>query len=278
MNLTQDNKKLILMVALLAALGGVLYYNFFSEEDTPSTPNKSQSGQTAGKSKNPAPTPTPNKNELPVIDKPLELAAMTSRAQEPGAGRNIFVYPPPPTPTPPPPTPPPIPPPITLSGLNPAGVIGRTGDFTMTLFGAKFPSDAVVFIAGRQLKTTFVSDSQLKVTVPAASIANPGSLPVEVRGANDPKLFSNVFNLNVTPPPAPPYKYLGMIVKDGVTTAVVKFDLEEDLIYVRKDAILDRRNNQPGHWKLISITPQEIEIEDTNIKIRHRVPFSGEGS
>ena len=271
MNLTEQNKKLMLMGALLLVLGGVVYYNFFSEDDTPATPARTQ-GQAQNKSKGLSPTPTPGKNELPVIDKPLELAAMTSRAQEPGAGRNIFVYPPPPTPTPLPPQPTPPPPPITLSGLNPAGVIGKTGDFTMTLFGAKFPPDAKVFVAGRDLKTTFVSDTQLKVQVPASSIANPGSLPVEVRSASDPKLYSNPFNLNITPPPPPPYKYLGLIVKDGVTTAALKFDLDEKLDYVRKDTVLG------GHWKVVSITPQEIEFEDTNIKVRHRVPFSGEGS
>jgi hypothetical protein len=268
MNLNQENKKKLgLMVALLILLGGVMYYNFFSgaEEDAPQ-PARAGTKTSRGAT----PTPTSNKNELPVIDQPLELAAMVSKAQEPGAARNIFVYPPPPTPTPvPTPTPAP-PPPITLSGLNPAGVIGKTGDFTLTMFGAKFPNDARVFIAGREHKTTYVADNQLKVQVPASTIANPGSYPVEVRSASDQKLYSNVFNLNVTPPPAPPYKYLGLIIKDNITTAVLKFDLEDGLINVRKDTVLG------GHWKVINITRDEIEFEDTNIKVRHRIPFSGE--
>ncbi len=271
MNLTQEKKKLILMIALLAVLGGVFYYNFSGSSADDPTPTKT--GQPA-KAKSPAKgaqDAATNKNELPVITQPLVLASMSSKTQEPTAGRNIFLYP---TPTPPPPpvTPSPTPPPpITLTGVNPGGVIAQTAGFTMTVFGAKIPPDARAFIAWREHKTTFVSEAQLKVEVPATTIASPGSLPVEVRGASDPKMFSNVVNLNITPPPAPPYKYLGMIVKNGVTTAMVKFDLEEGLLPVRKDTVLG------GHWKIINITIDNLEIEDTNIKVKHRVPFTGEG-
>lgn len=269
MNLKPDDKKkAILMGGLLILLGGVMYYNFFGEDEyanQPGTPRRTTAKVVA------TPTPTPKTGELPVITEPLVLASMTNKPQDSGVGRNIFVYPPPPTPTPIPPQPPPPPPPITLSGLNPPGVIGKTGDFTLTAIGAKFPADAKVFISGREHKATFVSENQLKVQVPGTTISNPGSLPVEVRSASDPKLYSNVFSLSVTPPPAPPYKYVGRLVKNGVTTAVVKFDLEEGLLNVRKDTVLG------GHWKIISITEDALEFEDTNIKIRHRVPFTGEG-
>ncbi len=267
----KENQKTIAMVALLCLLGGVMYYNFFAGSDEPDPPASKKPKTTTGKN-SATTTPTPKPGELPVITSPLVLASMSNKTLEPAVGRNIFLYP---TPTPPPPVkpiPPPPPPPIQLSGVNPGGVIAQTGDFTMTVIGAKIPPDAKAFIGGREQKTTFVSDTQIKVAVPAAMIAGPGSLPVEVRGASDPaKMYSNVVNLNVTPPPAPPYKYLGMYVKNGLTTAMLKFDLEEGLLTVRKDTVLG------GHWKVLNISDQEIEFEDTNIKVRHRVPFSGEG-
>jgi len=268
MNLNQeDQKKALLMTALLVVLGGMVYYNFFMEEDEEPTPRRTTSAAAKGR---PAAVPVAGKNDIPVITEPLMLASL-SKSQEPSGGRNIFIYPTPTPPPPPKPQPTPPPPPITLSGLNPAGVIGKTGDFTLTVFGAKIPADARVFIAGREQKTTVVSETQLKAAVGAGTISNPGSLPVEVRSATDAKLFSNVVNLNISPPPAPPYKYLGLIIKGGVTSAALKFELEDGIQYVRKDAVLG------GHWKIINITDQEIEFEDTNIKVRHRIPFSGEG-
>ena len=271
MNL-KENQKTIAMIALLCLLGGVMYYNFSSGGDESDTTTPSKKPKTTSASKGTT-APTPKPGELPVITSPLVLASMSNKSQEPAVGRNIFLYPPP-TPPPPIPTPPPpIPPPIQLSGVNPGGVIAQTGEFTLTVIGAKIPSDAKAFIGGREQKTTFVSETQIKVVVPAAVIAGPGSLPVEVRGASDPaKMFSNVVNLNVTPPPNPPYKYLGMYVKNGLTTAMLKFDLEEGLLTVRKDTVLG------GHWKVLNITDQDIEFEDTNIKVRHRVPFTGEGA
>src|SRR5205085_10380155 len=96
-----------------------------------------------------------------------------------GSGRNIFVYPTP-TPAPPPPTPVPTPMPtplpITLVGIMPGGVIGRTGDFTLMVTGLKFPNDARVFLDGREIKTSRQDESHLTGQVTADMIRNAGSL------------------------------------------------------------------------------------------------------
>lgn len=273
MNLTPEKKKQFLMLGLLAVLGGVMYFNFFAssdeDDDLPTVSKKAASGTKAATGK--GAQSSADKNALPVIDSPLELAGMTNKAQEPGSGRNIFIYPPPPTPTPtPPPTPVPTPP-VIVNGVTPGGVIGKTGDFTMTVMCKNCPADSQAFINGREHQTTFVNETQLKVAVPAITIANPGTLPIQVRSISDPKMFSNNVQLNVTPPPAPPYKYLGLFVKNGVKTAVVKFDLDNELLNVREGTVLG------GHWKIVSINDERILFEDTNIKVSTPIPFTGEG-
>ncbi|MFN0122506.1 MAG: IPT/TIG domain-containing protein [Blastocatellia bacterium] len=271
MNLTKEQKQLGLIAALLIGLGGVVYYNFFRvEPETPRVVRRTG----AGAAKNAvADTPVDAKG-LPVIDEPLAMAAMFNKPQELGAGRNIFDYPPPPTPEPIKPTPPPTPaptPPIMLHGVSPSGFIAQTEGGPVTITGAKIPQDVKAYISGREHQMTWVSENQVKITVPASTITAAGTLPIELRSPSDPQMFSNPVNLGVTQPPAPPYKYLGLYIKNGVSTAMLKFDLEEGLISVRRDTVLG------GHWKVLNITTQEIEFEDTNIKVKHRIAFTGEG-
>ena len=279
MNLTREKKQQILAGVLIVGLIGVFYYNFLRDDDEPSAPASRPAATTQRRSSTQSPTAkgvaTPE--ETPITSA-LDLASMTEKASSGTAGRNIFIYPPPPTPTPPPPTPTPTPiptpppPPITLVGLNPSGVIARTADFTLTVLGAKIPADAKTFINGREYRTTFVSETQLKVAVTAAAIAAPGSLRIEVRSAQDPKIYSNALNLNISAPPAPPYKYLGLVIdKFGVYNAVLKFDLDEETMVVTKGKVLG------GHWRVANITQETIEFVDTNINVSSLVKFTGEG-
>lgn len=196
-----------------------------------------------------------------------------------GTGRNIFIYPPPPpppTPKPLPPQPTPPPPPVNLFSVNPAGVIARTGDQNLTLFGEKIPQDGRVYVDGREYPTTFVSEREIKAKLPADAIRNAGNLGVMVRSVGDAKIFSNQLSLNVAEPPPPPYRFIGLIVKKSGSTAVLKVvspgPNEEDVINVTKDKIFGRNNN----WKVISITPQKIVLEDTNLKVTHTLNFTGE--
>jgi len=263
---------------LLVVLAGVVYFQFFSGDHAPGPKPGIGSANTAVKAEStPAaqrPTPPRGGTPEPIISQPLDLASMQSRnTSSSGTGRNIFIYPPPPTPTPPPPAPPPIPqptPPVILSSVNPAGVIARTGDFMLTAFGDKIPQDAQGFIDGRAYPTTFVSATEIKVKVPADAIRNPGNVGVMIRSQSDAKMFSNQYSLNVAQPPDPPYKYIGLIVNKIGATAVLKSQNDDEILNVRKGDKIG------GHWRIVNITPQRIEIEDTNIKISHVINYSAE--
>jgi hypothetical protein len=278
MALTQQKKMGLALALLLSVFALVIYFQFFAGGGTapagPSQANVTRPARTRGAAQ-PATTSVRAKGELPVIDAPLDLAAMSEKAGAgAGTGRNIFVYPPPPTPTPTPtpkPTPTPVPPPITVAGLNPSSVIARTADFTLTVLGAKIPADAKAFINGREFPTTFVNETQLKVAVTAATIAAAGALRVEVRSAADPQLYSNPVNLGVSDPPAPPYRYIGMIVsRQGAHTAILKADDDPELITVNRGQSLGR------NWRVVNITDQIVEILDTNINVTHRIRYTGE--
>src|SRR5574341_263598 len=212
---TQETRKKILLGALLVALVGVLYYQFFWESDAPvATTTAAPAKNTTDSVKTPVATarPTPRPGETPerIISQPLDLASMSGKsAQDAGTGRNIFVYPPPPpppTPKPVPPAPPPPPPPILASSVNPAGVVARTGDFPLTVFGDKIPQDAQVFVDGLEYPTTFVKGTEIKIKVPGVAIRTPGNLGVMIRSKSDASLYSNQYSLNVAEPPTPQYR------------------------------------------------------------------------
>lgn len=278
---TQETRKRILLGALFVVLVGVLYYQFFWESDAPvATTTAAPANNTTDSVKTPVavapPTPRPGETPEQIISQPLDLASMSGkRAQDAGTGRNIFVYPPPPpppTPKPIPPAPTPPPPPINVFSVNPAGVVARTGEFPLTVFGDKIPPDAQGFIDGREYPTTFVSSTEIKIKVPAAAIRTPGNLGVMIRSKSDASLYSNQYSLNVAEPPAPQYRYVGLIINKNGAMAVLKSQADDAVINVRKnDKFGDRLE-----WRVISITREKIEIEDTNLKISHTINFTSE--
>jgi hypothetical protein len=268
----KETRNRLMLGALVLLLLVVVYFQFFSSGDTP----KSSSAAPSANAKA-APSPTPQRQTsgtpAPIISEPLDLASIQRGSHSSGGtGRNIFIYP---TPTPPPPTPvptaapTPTPWPVPVSSLNPGGVIARTAGFILTVFGQKIPQDAQGFINGRPYPTTFVSDTQLKINVPAEAIRMPGSLIVSVRSQSDTKLESNPIPLNVAAPPEPPYKYVGLITLKNVPTAVLVSQGNDDDVYnVRKGGMVG------GKWKIVNITPQKVEIEDTSIKVSHVINFT----
>ncbi|QQS49081.1 MAG: hypothetical protein IPM66_10865 [Acidobacteriota bacterium] len=272
-----EKRKKILLGALLVVFLGVVYYQFFTEEETPAPPaarvsqTAAQQVQATGAATRPA-----QRGQEPdrIISQPLDLASMSGKGSAgAGTGRNIFVYPPPPpppTPKPQPTLPPPPPPPVTLYSVNPSGVIARTGDFTLTLFGDKIPGDGKIFIEGREFPTTIASPTEAKAQVPANVINRAGNLGVQIRSQSDAKMFSNQLTLNVAEPPAPPYRYIGLIVSSKKTVAVLKSASGDDVYNVSRGDIVGK------NWRIINITPQKIEFEDTNLKITHSVNFTGE--
>jgi hypothetical protein len=273
---TEKKKQIAAGVLGVLALTLITWNLFFADDSSGSTPTPKTTVAKPGinapinQAANPNAKPT---TDVVLVSQPLELSGLWD-STAPVMGRNIFIYPPPPpppTPKPSPTLPPPPPPPITLAGLNPSNVTARTADFQMTVFGAKIPADARVLINGAQYPTTFVNESQVKVNVPAATIANPGQLQLEVKSAADPATwYSNRLTLNVSAPPVPGYRYMGLVVKNGISTAIIRDEGDSELKNVRN-------GDKFGRWQVIGITPTNIEFLDTQINVKHRIPFEGEG-
>lgn len=277
-----EQKKKVLLGVLMALMIFVFWWQdplgLFASDDAGTTTIATAQVRT---SPTPKGSPTPQRQTgLEIITVPLrpELASYKNTPLD-GIGRNIFVYPTP-TPVPPPPPAPPVPtpkpPPITLVGINPAGVIGKTGEFTLTVTamaidGAKMPADARIFLDGREIQTKLIDESHLTGIVTAEMIRNPGNLGVQIRSASDAQMYSNSLGLNVAEPPAPPYRYVGLIVNKNGSTAVLKSQANDDVFNVTKGKIVDKR------WEVTNITSTRIEFFDTSIKVPHSIAFTGDG-
>ncbi|MBO0797941.1 MAG: hypothetical protein J2P31_03890 [Blastocatellia bacterium] len=264
---SKETRKKILLGVLVAVLLGAFYFSSGSNRPTPARPAAAAQKAAA------TPTPRAGDKKVPTISEPLDLASMNSRTGSgEGTGRNIFIYPtptPPPTPKPVAPTPTPPPPPVTLISANPGSVYARAPDFYLSVFGEKIPADGQIYLNGREFPTTYVSARELKAAVTSDAIRNAGSVSILVRSKSDAKLFSNQLPLNVNEAPKPPYRYVGRIEKRTGTIVVLKTKDDDQVITAGKDQVV-------GRWKVISITPQRITLEDTTIKVTHTIDFTGE--
>jgi hypothetical protein len=283
-----ETRKKILLGILFLLLFVVVYYQFFGGgSSSPSTPpaggatvTPGSPGRTSGAATTAARPPARSAaSQSPLVSQPLDLLSMVNKvAGDSGSGRNIFVYPTP-TPPPPPPTPkpvpPPPPPPVSIISLSPSGVIARTGEFNLTIFGDKIPADGQIQIGGRPFKTQFVSATEARTQVPAEVIQVAGNLSVTVRSQADPALFSNQISINVAEPPTPLYRYIGLIITKQRKLAVLKeMDGEENLINMVENQAFGKGSKKK--WKILSITPQKLIIEDLELKLTHSVGFTGE--
>jgi hypothetical protein len=277
-----EQRKKVMAGVLLALMIFVFWwqdpFGLFTSEDAGTSSTATAQVRT---SPTPKVSPTPRRGGVEeLVTDPLrpELASYKNTPLD-GIGRNIFVYPTP-TPVPPPPPAPPIPtpkpPPISLVGINPAGVIGKTGEFTLTvtamaLDGAKMPADARIFVDGREIQTKLIDESHLTGIVTTEMIRNPGNLGVQIRSASDAQMFSNSLGLNVAEPPAPPYRFVGLIVNKNGSTAVLKSQSNDDVFNVTKGKVIDKR------WEVTNISSTRIDLFDTQIKVPHSIAFTGDG-
>jgi hypothetical protein len=212
-----------------------------------------------------------------VIDDPRTYTPVVMTGYAPAFGepnRNIFAYYEPPPPTPVPvriPTPSPTPtPPLTLNSLMPAQVYARTADFTLQAMGDKFTPAVRITVDGRELPTRFISAQQVAATVPAALIATPGTREVAVR-SSDGQLYSLPLTLNLAPPPVPNYTYIGIIGKPRANdVAVLQEKGSKELLNVQRGDVLG------GRFRVTSISERELVLTDTNLKIKHTLPFTTE--
>jgi hypothetical protein len=89
---------------------------------------------------------------------------------------------------------------LRLLSINPATVTAGHPGFAFTLTGTGFPTDPTVQIGNATVRGGgSASATSITVTVPAESVAQPGTFPVTVLGANG--VSSNALNLTVNPPP-----------------------------------------------------------------------------
>lgn len=86
--------------------------------------------------------------------------------------------------------------PVTLTGLLPVEIAAGTNGLTLTVNGTNFDSSAIVLANGTTLSTTYISATQLTALVPAALLAQPGSLQIQVLAQDVP---SNAKTLTVVP-------------------------------------------------------------------------------
>lgn len=213
--------------------------------------------------------------ETQVLMQPLSINWTPQAVPE--AKRNIFAYY---TPLPKPspgvqptaPLPTPTPPSLILASVSPLNVYARTGDFTLQISGDKFTPATRIYLNGGELPTSFVNAQQLSANVPAAMISTEGPRQVMVR-TPDGKLFSNTATLNVQAPPAPNYTYVGIIgrLRHNDTAVLQDKNGRELLNVVRGDII-------GGRFRVTSISEREVVLNDTNLRIRHTLPFTGDGS
>jgi hypothetical protein len=86
--------------------------------------------------------------------------------------------------------------PPSINALTPNSSPVNSVPFTMTIQGSNFGTDAVVFWNGTAQHTTFISSSQLLVTVTDTDLMFAGLTQVFVRTGG---LNSNTLDFNVTP-------------------------------------------------------------------------------
>jgi len=211
----------------------------------------------------------------PTLQIPREVVYTPVSYSVPDAGRNIFAfYVPPAKPTPGPPQlvampePTPVPtPPMMLSGISPASVMARTGDFTLQLSGDKFTPHSRVYVDGQELPTKFGSAQQLSTTVPAALISAPGARQIVVR-TPDNSLYSNEASLSVSAPPTPQFTYVGILGSPRYQNdkAILKNQSNELITVQRGDIIA-------GRFKVTSISTRAVEFTDAQLQIKHTLPY-----
>jgi hypothetical protein len=281
-----ERNKLIAAMALGVLAFASLAYMFFGSSSSPSSKNRNANSNKATQTQSSAaditttqttklPSPSQVKSETESLSPPTPVVYPQTQYSAPEAGRNIFAFYVAPTPTPKAvviatPTPPP-PPPLVLASLSPMNVFARTGEFTLEVSGDKFTPASAIIMDNNPLPTRYVNAQQLSATVPAAMIANDGARQIKV-STPDGTLYSNVMPLMVTPPPVPNYLYIGIIGKAHYNdTAVLKDKSNpKELLNVQRGDVLG------GRFRVTSISDREIELTDTALRIKHKLPFMEE--
>lgn len=235
-----------------------------------------------------APTPAPaDQASGPQLEMPsrevadfeyesTEIAYTPGSFGAPPADRNIFAFNEAPTPAPivvatpvvtiPSPTPPP---PMQIASLMPQSVYAGSQSFRLEVNGAKFTPQTRIYFNGSEMPTTFVNDRRLTTEIPSNFIAAEGMRTVRVR-TPDGSLYSNDQALNVMGAPKPNFTYLGPLVRkrSNNDTAYIQEQGSQNAVGRRLNDII------AGRFRLISISPSKVIVEDVNLGFRHSVNIS----
>jgi hypothetical protein len=214
----------------------------------------------------------PSQGRMDPLDQLRPIVFPGSQGEVPESKRNIFAYNEKPvvsrdsTPTP---TPTPTPP-VLVTGVSPASVYARTGDFPLEVSGNKFSPELRVHLDGRELSTRYVGPQQLSAVVPASLIAVAGQRQVIVR-SSDGRLYSNAAEFSVNAPPTPNYSYIGIYgTKHYVDIALLQDRSTRTLLNVQRGDVLS------GRFRVTSISEKELVLTDTNLKIKHSLAMSAD--
>jgi hypothetical protein len=280
-----ERNKLIAAIALGAiALISLSYMLFGGSSSSPApkrTTANSNNRTTAAQLATPPVTPIQSPNQVRSESETLTLMqpVIFSYAPPPvpEPNRNIFAFyvpppKPPPTPTPEPVPSPTPPPPLVLASVSPPNVFARTGEFKLEVSGDKFTIASHIFIDDVEIPTRYISPQQLSANVPAQLIGNPGTRQIVVR-TPDGKLYSNTMALTVSVPPTPNFTYIGIIgSKRYNDTAVLKDNSSKQLLNAQRGDVIG------GRFRVTSISEREVALVDTNLKIKHTIPFTSDKS
>jgi hypothetical protein len=272
-----ERNKLIAAIAFGALALILVGRLFFGGDDTPprrpsNTNSRTPTAATATTTTNGGANGN-TQVEDPTLQVPREVVYTPVSYSVPDAGRNIFAFYVAPTPQPkasvivdvPTPTPVP-PPPLTLSGISPASVMARTGDFTLQLSGDKFTPQSRVYVDGQELPTTFTSAQQLSTTVPGALINAPGARQIVIR-TPDNSLYSNDVALSVSAPPTPQFTYVGILGGSRYNDKAILKNQSNELVTVQRGDLV------AGRFKVTSISTRAVEFTDAQLQIKHTLPF-----
>jgi len=278
----ERNKTIAALV--LGAIAVLFLARLFLGGDSGKTTQRRATPINSARPQNGAVGGTPNNQPLPPeidMPRPLPVFTQAAGANAPEASRNIFAYnvaaqrtttaaavaattpvvDMTPLPTPPPP-------PLMLSGLSPANVFARGGEFKLDLSGDKFTAESRIYIDNQEVPTRVLGAQQLAATVPASMIATPGARQVLVR-TPDGALYSNTATLNVSPSPPPPYTYVGLLGNPRYSDkAILKPQQPNmDLWTVQRGDLID------GRWRVTSISERAVDFTDTQLNIKHTLPY-----
>lgn len=275
-----EQKKLIFLGVLGAALVGVLIYQLFfsGPAPRPTLGNSNRTGSAQPKSGGVVQSPESAakvaqrgskaaeeeefQNMLSDVT-PLQSASFRQTGNAAvGSRGNIFEYWVKP---PDPPRPPPPPPPITIVGVNPqSATAGTPRPFTLTVYVKNVPADAEVLLDGRAKPTKRINDGALTVEMAPGDYSYQRSINIEVKSKSDPgKSYSNAANFNVTPAPEPPFRFIGIIGEQGV----LEVGPSKEVIRVRVGDKIQ------GVWRVDSLGISGMDLTHLQFDIKRKIPL-----